>query len=390
MTYPYWRRLILAAFLLCGLNLLTACNGFFTCQGTGKATCPTTGSTATGTGDYAYVSNGGSQTSIYAYTLSSGALTAINGSPFNIGVTPSAMVVSANDSFLYVATQTSAALGYIYGFSINSYGGLTILNSGTKLAGGGTGTLLPVSMDVSPDGQWLFVLDATGELTEYSVNSTTGLLTFTQTNNCNVGISGAAGTQVKVSPTGKWVVCATGTAGDLAFALSSTAGTGISASPSVVITASYGDYALAMDDNDILYVGRTNSLVAYGLDSTTPAAALYSIGVGTGTPYAVTLDTTREYVYDLNYSSSSITGFGITNASQTSLTLTSLKGSPFSAPTDVAAIAPDNSGKYMLAEGYNSSTGLNLYSLTSGVLASVAMAGTGTTTSVPAIIAMTH
>ena len=72
-------------------------------------------------------------------------------SPLALGYTPLAMAVTRDNKFLYVA-----ALGNINVYTINSDGSLTA-------ASGGTGVAIAnvVSMDVSPDGQWLLALDGT-------------------------------------------------------------------------------------------------------------------------------------------------------------------------------------------------------------------------------------
>ena len=104
--------------------LLTACGNFFSCEG--KADCPcatgvtsttinpcggSTGSTGSGssTDDYAYVANSASSSnSVNGYNLASGTLTAVTGSPFNFDYSPTALVVTPADTFLYAASNGSS------------------------------------------------------------------------------------------------------------------------------------------------------------------------------------------------------------------------------------------------------------------------------------------
>ena len=56
---------------------------------------------------------------------------ATTGSPYNLNFIPSAMVVTTNNSFLYVAS--SGTSGEIFGYSIGTGGALTILNNSLGL-----------------------------------------------------------------------------------------------------------------------------------------------------------------------------------------------------------------------------------------------------------------
>ena len=151
--------------------LLAGCNNFFVCQ---KASCPSSGSgSGSTTTDYLYVSNATAGTTyISGYDIGSGALTAISGSPFNLDYIPVAMNVSPNDDFLYIASATNASNPGIYVYSIGSTGALSIQNSGDVDISGDIS-----SMDISSDGGYLFTVNTLGTLlTEYQINSSTGLL----------------------------------------------------------------------------------------------------------------------------------------------------------------------------------------------------------------------
>ena len=62
-----------------------------------------------------------------------------------------------------------------------------------------------------------------------------------------------------------------------------------------------------------------------------------------------------------------------------------------SAPAAVRSLGFDKSGTYLLANGYSSTGGVQLYTLGStGTLTAASSVATGTTTTVPAVMALTH
>src|SRR5665213_227967 len=93
------RRAVRGAAMVAGLALATSlagCGNFFVCQ---KASCTTNGGGSTGpAGNVAYVANNASaSTSINGYTLAKSTLAVATNSPYAIGITPAAMVVSRNN-----------------------------------------------------------------------------------------------------------------------------------------------------------------------------------------------------------------------------------------------------------------------------------------------------
>ncbi len=111
--------------------------------------------------------------SVSGFAVGTGTLTAVANSPVSLGYSPMAMAVTTNNKFLYVA-----APGNINVYTINSDGSLTG-------ASGGTGVAIAniVSMDVSPDGQWLIALEGTSLLAQidvFQINASTGALASLQ------------------------------------------------------------------------------------------------------------------------------------------------------------------------------------------------------------------
>lgn len=376
-------RFLTAALVAASAISLSGCHNFFLCEG--KASCPSTGTT-TGSGNYAYVANsskGG--TYLNGYDVSTGALTALSGFPVNISVTPTAMAITPSNGFLYVATSTA-----IYAFTISSTGALTTVNSGAAVATPATGVQ---SMDISPDGNFLYALDVVGSsVYQYGIASTGAL------NNQIPFIIPTTGSNtaqaIKVAPNGNFLVCALGTGGDAIFAYSS--GTGITnTTPALVSTgsATSGDFGLAIDTSNFVYFARTTGPAVVQV-STPSAGVVNATAINqtntlstAGGPHPVVLSSAAGgNVYVGNLTASSISGY-----SETAGVLTNLTGSPYTAPSTVDALGRDKSGKYIVAVGYSTTAGVQIYTIgTSGALTAGATDGTGATTSVPTALALTH
>jgi 6-phosphogluconolactonase (cycloisomerase 2 family) len=385
-----------AALGLCATFLLAGCHNFFVCEN--KPACPSSGD-GDGTGsttDFAYVSNSSTgSTYVAEYDLSSGALTAISGSPFNIGFQPVALNISPSNSFLYAATLPGATNAGIYLFSIASSGALSVANSGDALINDAIS-----SMAISPDGGFLFTVSSTGTfMNEYQIDTSTGALSLALTIPIPITTCSLAGTvvsqtcSVTVAPSGQFVVVALGTAGDAIYPYSSTSGvtsTSYTLIPSGTTTNSpTGDYSVALDSNNYIYIARTAALAVYQItDTAGDAVQKSSAGYNSGViPRSVVLNSTKNYVFTANEGASTISAYGI----QSDGSLAAASGSPFAAPTNVSALGVDNSGKYMLAAGYNSSTGVQLFSLSStGTLSLLTSAATGTSPAYPVVLATSH
>lgn len=375
--------------------LLTACGNFFSCEG--KASCPcasgvtstTTnpcsgGSTGSTSVDYAYVANSATNTTtIDGYNLGSGTLATATSAPYSFGYSPSALVVTPANTYLYAATDSALTTGYIYGYSIGTGGALSILSSGKPLVSESVSSLA-----VAPDGKWLFCLDTIGTtLEEYSINTSTGAITFAAT----YGITGATNgqitpSQVTVAPSGDFVVVALGTGGAETFSLNETSGVATFQTLLSPSNASTGIYAAAVDANNYLYLAGTAGLSVYSTTTAGVPTLLKTYSTGSGA-HSVVVNTDATYVYVGNQSDSTISAFSIgTNAA-----LTAVSGSPFTAPTTVTSLAFDSTMAYLIASGYDASTGIELYTIgTTGALTSAGTAASGTSTTIPGAIATTH
>ena len=376
------------------MPLLSGCGNFFQCEG--KADCPVIPGTGTGTGtgtgsvDYVYVANSATgPTYINGYTLASGSLVAATGSPFSLGFSPSAMAVTPANTYLYMASDAvlntaTPGVGNIYGYSIGAGGALSIPTIGDPLV-----NETATSIAISPDGQWLFALNTdTLSLEEYSITSTTGLLTtFT-----SYPITGEVGqpvtpASVKVAPSGGYIVVALGTAGAETFFFNTTTGMATFATQISPPVASSGIFAAAFDSNNYLYCVGTSGLQIFSTATGGGQSFMKTYTTGKGSR-SIVINAASTFLYVGNETDATISGYAI----GASGALTALTGSPYPAPTLVNALAHDSTGAYIIASGYNSTSGIQLYSIGSnGILVSIGSAGSGIAQPIPpSAIAATH
>lgn len=374
-----------APVLLSALMLLNGC-GFFSKDGGGKFFTPGDGDSGgggstTGT-NYLFVANTGSNSVTGLAISSTGTLGTLSGSPINFGTSPTSLTVSRDNKFLWVGTVSQ-----IFGFSISSTGALTALNSGSALV-----NAFCVDMQTSPDGKWLMVLDGSGNSIDLFAIGSDGTLTSGPSG--GVGFTAPTGTvvpkQLRISPTGSFVIAAMGTAGELYFNFNTTSGV-LQYVNQTVPPGTTSDNAIAIDSTGTyVYEARSGTnpgLVVNTIASSGLLVPTTSTSYVTGTqPYSVVLDNTGKYVYVANRGDNTISGWSI----GTSAALTAISGSPFASGVAVTSLGADSTGKYIAAAAYSSSPDVTLYgfdSTTAGKLTSVATTATGTNAS---IVALSH
>jgi 6-phosphogluconolactonase len=329
--------------------------------------------------------------SIGGFTIGTGTLTAVNNSPVTVVYKPLSMVVTPNNALLYVGS----AVG-VFVFFINSDGSLTTPGTGSQPAG-----VFATAMTVSPDGQWLIVLDgSTQQLDIFQINSSTGALSSVTS---PVPYSITSGvwqpSDIRISPDGTLIFAALGTAGDVVFTFNTTAGTATSSQSLATGNTATGDFGLAVSPKTTyLYVARSG---------TNGGVAVYSIGAGgtltpvTGTPFAagsgtfsVILDSTGTYVYAANRTDGTISGYTIVPGATTAgLSLTPLNGSPYASGSGVQALGIDSTAKYMLAAAVGGAPDLTMYSFdipVPGKLDPATSVATGVDPAGAVAVALTH
>jgi 6-phosphogluconolactonase (cycloisomerase 2 family) len=110
----------------------------------------------TNTPRFVYVTNGGSN-NVSAYTVeaTSGALTAISGSPFAAGSLPVAVAVDPTGAYVYVANQTDATVS---AFTVDRMSGALTAVSGSPFATGPA----PTSVAIDTSGSFVYVTSGNG------------------------------------------------------------------------------------------------------------------------------------------------------------------------------------------------------------------------------------
>lgn len=341
-----------AFLLLLAVGALAGCGNFFT-----KSTSGTGGTGGSGGSGgvvsgpaRVYVGAVTSQT-LSGFSVGTGTLTAVPSNALSIGFSPLAAVVTRNGKYLYVGLPGA--------INVHTIGTDGSLSAGQSVAIATT----MVSLDVSPDGQWLFGLDAISQtLDEWKINSDGTLSTIGP-----VQYSTAPGQWVpkalRIAPSGGLIFAAVGTAGEVVFTLNTTSGLAALAQQRAVDVAQSSDNAIAVDSTSThLYVARSGTGGGLMVFTVTVAGVITPVA---GSPFAtgagatsVAIEGTGSYVYVANRSDATISGFAITANG----VLTALAGSPFAAGLQVSSIGVDSSGKYLLAASFGGTPDLAMYS----------------------------
>jgi 6-phosphogluconolactonase len=373
-----WRRLS-GVIVVALAGMLTGCDGFFVpVNGSGS------GGSGAGTGNYVYVGNAQTN-SVSGFQVGTGVLTNLPNMPYDLGFSPAAMVVHPSNKFLYVAGVSS-----IFMYSIGSDGSLSAASVGAGVAVASVN-----SIDISPDGNWLFALDVTQQIVdEYQINQTTGALAVLTPVPYTLASGAWSPKAIRVAPTGGYVFLALGTGGDVVMSLNTTTGALLQTQVLGLGSTQTSDNALAINSAaTYLYVARSGAnggLAVYSIGTNGGLNAVAGSPFAAGVqPFSVVLDVSGKYVYVANGNDGNISGYLIGSGS----VLTALAGSPYPSGAQVEALGRDNSGNYIMAAAFGGSPDLTMYgfSLSSpGTLVRVTSAATGTDPANAIAIALTH
>ncbi len=323
--------------------------------------------------------------SLSGFVVGSSMLTSAPSMPYALGYTPQAAVVSTPNTFLYVAGP-----GAIYAYVIASDGSLTVPTAGAAQV-----IVSALAMDISPDGNWLFVLDgSTTQLDIFAVNKTTGALALSSTVPYATTTTPVVPKMVKVSSDGTLVFAALGTNGDVVFTFNTSTGVGLRSQTLAPISTQTSDNALAIDSTGThLYIARSGvsgGLAAYTIASggalTSVAGSPFSAGTQ---PLSVAVDSASKYVYVANGVDGTVSGYSVTTGG----VATQLSGFPYVSGATTISVTLDKSKTYLLAAGLGGSPDLTMYSFdatTLGKLDKVATAATGTDPAGALLVVATH
>jgi 6-phosphogluconolactonase len=136
--------------------------------------------TADPAGNFVLVASSGSSTlfgnlSVFRLTRATGALTPVPSSPFRTGTDPSALSFDRSGKFVYTANTADATIS---AFSLNASTGLLTEIAGSPFPSGGQGTINgPTGIAADPSGRFLYLCNASNDISGFQINSTTGALT---------------------------------------------------------------------------------------------------------------------------------------------------------------------------------------------------------------------
>ncbi|MDH4120576.1 MAG: beta-propeller fold lactonase family protein [Deltaproteobacteria bacterium] len=296
------------------------------------------------TGKFAYVGNlSTNNVSAYSIASTTGALSAVTGSPFAAGLGAYGATVEPTGRFAYVANRNS---NDVSAYSIDPTTGVLTQIDADPVAAGiqnyAAGTQ-PFSVAVDPTSQFAYVTNFTSNnMTAFTIDPTSGVLKQIDADPLTAGIQNyAAGTGpyiVTVDPTGRFTYVAGGS-GVSAFTIAPTTGTltAVTGSP---FAAGTGPTSVAVDPSGkFAYVSNqaSNNVSAFTIDPTTGvltqidadpvAVGIQNFPAGT-LPQSVTVDYSGKYVYVSNSLSNNVSAYSI---APTTGVLTQIDADPLTA-----------------------------------------------------------
>ncbi|HEY6767058.1 MAG TPA: beta-propeller fold lactonase family protein [Candidatus Sulfotelmatobacter sp.] len=276
---------------------------------------------------FAYSANhGGKSVSEWTIKDSTGALTAVAGSPIADGNGPQLVASTPSGAFVY----TGNANNTISEYSVNATTGALTLASGSPLTGfGSVNTLV-----VDPTGSNLFVLDSTKQLVDsYTINTETGALTFFSS------VATAAGAQMlTLDPTGCAAAITSPTGVQIALVNAGTFG------PFGQVFNTKNSPGAATFDQSTQYLivtePKNNAVAVLSLQGLKQISAT----ITGNTPGAILAEPSGKFVYVANTGDGTITAYSLNN-----LTGALKKIGSATAAAGTNALSVSNDGKYLYA-----------------------------------------
>jgi 6-phosphogluconolactonase (cycloisomerase 2 family) len=315
--------------------------------------------TLTPNGDFLYIPNYQDGTiSAFSVDQTTGALTEVTGSPFADGdVYPAASAVSPNGKFLFVANFSTDNAGSISVFSINATTGALTAVTGSPFTGSGPAN----NIAINPAGTSLFV--AANGVNAYSINATTGALTAVSGSPFTTPVAPYG---VTVDPTGKFLYASifgnlttTQTAPDvITFSIGSTgaltqlSAQGVDGNQGEALALTTGSKAVTYTPKFAYVTNEIDSTISEFTinDSTGALTAVTGSPISdTNGPFAVAATPSGAFVYTADYNSST-SAFAVSEYSVNATTgaLTLVSGSPITGFGAIAGITVDPTSSYLL------------------------------------------
>jgi 6-phosphogluconolactonase len=342
-------------------------------------------------GRFAYIANAGSE-DVSAYTIdaTTGALTAVAGSPFAAGILPLVVTLHPSGKFAYVANNIS---NNISAYAIDATTGALAEVAGSPFAAGTS----PFVATIDPSGRFAYVANQIStNVSAYTIDAATGALTAVAG---NPYAAGSFPFDVVIDPSGKFVYVtnygtpAVGTwSGGSISAYSINASTGalapvagspfpVGLCPCVLSIDPSGKFAyVANNGGGVIsaYTINANSGALTPVAST--AGGFCPVGPPPDVPSTcgVTIDPNGKFAYVATWENAGgavVTGSGVLAFTIDAATgaLTPVAGTPFAGGTSPTFITIDPSGKFAYVAGPGDGT-VSAYTInpTTGALTAVA------------------
>lgn len=283
------------------------------------------------TGSFAYVPNSGSNT-VSAFSIdASGVLKKVEGSPFGAGTAPVAVAADPGAKFVYVV---NAGSNNVSAYAIDATSGALVPVKGSPFSAGRQ----PNAVAVDPTGRFAYVPNyASSSVSAYSIDATTGALIPVKRSPFRTGIEPFS---VTVNPTSKFAYVAAPGSDDI-YGYAIDPGSGAltplpgspfadpgSSSPLAVVIAPSGRFAFV--PNGFECCGFPWNVSAYTIDSTrgTLTPVLRSPFADPGSlPYGGAVESTSGFAFITNARSNSVSAYKIAASGA----LRKVNGSPFKA-----------------------------------------------------------
>jgi 6-phosphogluconolactonase len=311
--------------------------------------------------DTNYADAGSANLSAYAIDTKTGALAAVNGSPFDAGACPVGIAVDPAGRFLCVADNVVGVIGGmgVYTFAIDAITGGLAAAKESPYSGPS-----PFCVAVDPAGRFLFVANSgsPGSVSVYAVEATSGRLAEIDGSPFPVESGSSA---ITVDPKGKHVYVAN-TRGNNVRAFTIDPDTGaldeVKGSP---FAAGTGPTGITLDlAGKLLYVANNGSadISAFTIDPRTGALAEVRGSPFTGpSPFAVTVDPKARFLYVTNNLDDNVSVYRIDARTGA---LAAIRGSPFPTASIPKALAMDPVGNFLYVAN-NGSGKISVYTINS-------------------------
>src|SRR5205085_597977 len=113
--------------------------------------------------------------SVFSLDASTGSLTLVTGSPFQVRDDPAGAAVDASGKYVFVPNTADATIS---AFVLDSATGSLTPVPGSPFPSGGNGTINgPLSIAADIAGKFMYVCNASNDVSAFSINAATGVLT---------------------------------------------------------------------------------------------------------------------------------------------------------------------------------------------------------------------